>query len=88
MRVQSLIWEDPTCCGARVPQLLSLCSRAWEPKLQKPTCPRACSTTSHPNEKPKATTREEPLFAETKEKKAYTASKKTESEVAQLCPTL
>ena len=26
---------------ARVPQLLSLCSRAWELQLQKPACARA-----------------------------------------------
>ena len=29
-QVQSLVWEEPTCCGATKPQLLSLCSGAWE----------------------------------------------------------
>ena len=43
-RVRSLVWEDPTCGGAtkaRVPQLLSLHSRAHWPQLPKPVCPRA-----------------------------------------------
>ena len=31
--VPSLIREDPTCCGATKPQLLSLCSRTREPQL-------------------------------------------------------
>ena len=38
IRVQSHIWEDPTCCRAesRARQLLSLWSRAWEPQLLSP----------------------------------------------------
>ena len=39
-----LVQEDPTCCGAtkpRVPQLLSLRSRACEPQLLSP-----CATTT------------------------------------------
>ena len=42
--VRSLVQEDPTCLAAAKamhPQLLSLCSWAREPKLLKPTCPRA-----------------------------------------------
>ena len=35
------MWEDPTCGEAVKPQLLSLCSRAQEPQLLKPTQPRA-----------------------------------------------
>ena len=39
-RVQSLVWEDPTCSGATkpsaVPSLLSLCSRVHELKLLSP----------------------------------------------------
>ena len=40
-RVQSLVGEDPTCCGTtkpNAPQLLSLRSRAREPQLLKPAC--------------------------------------------------
>ena len=40
-----MIWEDPTWCTrsnkAHALQLLSLCSRAQEPQLLKPLCPRA-----------------------------------------------
>ena len=32
-QVQSLIREDPPCCGAYVPQLLSLCCRAHMAQL-------------------------------------------------------
>ena len=32
----------PRSNKAHVPQLLILCSRAREPQLLKPTCPRAC----------------------------------------------
>ena len=39
--VWSLIWEDSTCSLARAPQLFSLCSRAWELQLLKPSSPRA-----------------------------------------------
>ena len=35
-RVRALVGEDPTCRGARAPQLLSLRSRALEPQLLKP----------------------------------------------------
>ena len=52
--VQSLVWEDPTCCRATkacVPQLLNLCSRAWELQRWSPhtttteACvPEPCST--------------------------------------------
>ena len=45
--VQSLIREDPTCCGATQAVCPNYggcwCSRAWEPKLLKPVCPRACA---------------------------------------------
>ena len=39
---------------AHTPQLLSLCSRAWELRLLKPECPRACALNkrSHCSEKP------------------------------------
>ena len=37
----ALVREDPTCCGAPEPQLLSLCSRAHEPQLLSP-----CATTT------------------------------------------
>ena len=42
-RVRSLVLEDPACCSkeARAPRLLSLCSRAREPRLLKPSPPRA-----------------------------------------------
>ena len=51
-QVQALVWEDPTCCGshmlrsneARVPQLLSLRSRAREPQLLSP---RAIAPEAH-----------------------------------------
>ena len=45
----------PRSNWARVPQLLSLCSGAWEPQLPKHV---ACNKRSHCNEK--STTREEP----------------------------
>ena len=35
-RVRALVREDPTCHGARAPQLLSLRSRAREPQLLNP----------------------------------------------------
>ena len=44
--VQSLVQENPTCCGAtkrRGPQLLSLCSEAHEAQLLKPVSPRVCA---------------------------------------------
>ena len=56
--VQSLVLEGPTCRGAtkpvHAPQLLSLCSRAREPQLLRPTCqqPVLHSKKSHHNEKP------------------------------------
>ena len=34
-----MVWNNK----AYAPQLLSLCSRAWELQLQKPGCPRACA---------------------------------------------
>ena len=43
-RVRALVQEDPTCCGAHEPQLLSLCSRAREPQLLSP---RATTTEAH-----------------------------------------
>ena len=36
-RVRALVREDPTCCGATKPQLLSLLSRAREPQLLSPS---------------------------------------------------
>ena len=56
--VQSLVLEGPTCRGAtkpvHAPQLFSLCSRAREPQLLRPTCqqPVLHSKRSHRNEKP------------------------------------
>ena len=35
--------HTPQSTQARAPQLLSLCSRAWEPHLLKPAHPRACA---------------------------------------------
>ena len=35
-QVQSLIQEDPTCCGAAKPVLLSLCPIAHAPRQKKP----------------------------------------------------
>ena len=43
-RVRALVWEDPTCRGARTQQLLSLRSRAREPRLLSP---RATTTAAH-----------------------------------------
>ena len=42
--VQALVREDPTCCGARAPQLLSLRSRAHKSQLLSPhaTTTEAC----------------------------------------------
>lgn len=50
--VQSLSQDDPTCRGATKPMCLG--SRAREPRLRKPVCPRAMpgSKRSHSNEKP------------------------------------
>ena len=42
--VRSLLREDPTCRGARAPQLLSLCSRAHKPQLLSL---RATTTEAH-----------------------------------------
>ena len=44
--IQSLIQEDPTChkTTARMPQLLSLCSRAQDPQLLSPS---ATTTKAH-----------------------------------------
>ncbi|CAI9180482.1 unnamed protein product [Rangifer tarandus platyrhynchus] len=55
-RVRSLVQEGPTCHGAtktHVPQLLSLCSGASEPKLlsQQALEPVVCNNRSHRNEK-------------------------------------
>ena len=38
MQVQSLVWEDHTCCGATEPvcRYYRACSRAREPQLQSP----------------------------------------------------
>ena len=55
--VQSLVWGDPTCCGAtetRAPRLLELvCSRIHERPLLSSTCPEPvlCNRRSHCNEK-------------------------------------
>ena len=35
-QVRALVWEDPTCHGARAPQLLSLHSRVHELQLLSP----------------------------------------------------
>ena len=56
--VRSLVQEDLTCCRAtkpRVPQLLSLCSRAHEPQLLKPACLESVlhNKRSHHDEKPR-----------------------------------
>ena len=56
-QVRALVREDPTCRGAtkaRVPQLLSLRSRAHKPQLLKPAClePVLHNKRSHRNEKP------------------------------------
>lgn len=42
---RSLIREDPTRCEqlAHVAQLLSQCSRTWEPQRVSHVCPRACT---------------------------------------------
>ena len=44
----------PPSSQVRVPQLLSLCSRAQEPQVLGPRAqdPVLCNTRSHPNEKP------------------------------------
>jgi len=54
-QVRSLVLEDPTGCGAAkalVPQLLSLCSRAWEPPPLRPTAlePKLRNKRNHCNE--------------------------------------
>ena len=41
-------WHRPRSHEAHVPQLLSPCSRAWEPQLLKPECPRACAQQEKP----------------------------------------
>jgi len=60
--VPSLAREDPICLGVTnsAPQLLSLCSRAWEPQLLKPMSPRATTKRSpcHERVTPLAATRE------------------------------
>ena len=55
---------------ARAPQLLSLCSRAREPRLLKPAClePVLRNKRSHRNEKPAHHNEEEPPLAVTREK--------------------
>ena len=54
--------------GSHVPQLLSLCSRAQEPQLLKPAhLEPVLHKRSHSNEKPAATTAEEPPLATTRE---------------------
>ena len=54
--MQSLLQEDPTCCGATklVPQLMSLCSRAQELQLLKllPLDSVLRNKRSHCSEKP------------------------------------
>ena len=56
--VRAVVQEDTTCHGVakpvRVPQLLSLCSRARKPQLLKPAWlePVLCNKRSHCNEKP------------------------------------
>ena len=55
-QVRSLVLEDPTGCGAAkapAPQLLSLCSRAWEPQPLRPTAlePKVRNERNHCNEK-------------------------------------
>ena len=57
--VWSLVWEDPTCCGATKPvhHKLSLCPRTQEPqrmsRLNPPALePVLCNKSGHHNEKP------------------------------------
>ena len=63
-RVRALVREDPTCRGATkpVPQLLSLRSRAREPRVLKPVClePMLCNKMSHHNKKPAHRNKEQP----------------------------
>ena len=47
-QVLFLVWQDPTCREtneACVPQLLNLCSRAWEPQLLTLSARSTCSVT-------------------------------------------
>ena len=66
--VWSLIWEDPTCCGAIYPctTTTELVLQSHKPQLLKLTHPRACALQQekplHCNQRgaPTATTREKP----------------------------
>ena len=69
-RAPPLIQEDPAgraveerTCG---PQLLSLCSRPWEPQPLKPEGSRACARRQekHQNEQPELPARGEPPLTE------------------------
>ena len=78
-RVQALVHEDPTCCGAAKPT----CHNYWDcvlepvhhnyralvPQLLKPVClePVLRNKRSHHNEKPAHCNEEQPLLAATRE---------------------
>ena len=71
-QVQSLVPEGPTYHGAAKPrttQLLSLCPRAQEPKLLKPSHSRACALQwkAATMRSPCTATREEPLLTAARE---------------------
>ena len=74
MWVWSLVWEDSTCLGATKPcepQLLSLCSRAWEPQLWKPISPRAHALQQEkPQQREACPLRQSPPRATAREKPA------------------
>ena len=54
--VQSLVWEDPTCLRVtkRMPQLLSLCSRARALQQEKSVQREPTSLPTAPRERPRA----------------------------------
>ena len=78
-RIQSLVWEDSTCCGttkprhqnywARAPETSSHNYRAYVPQLLKTTClkPVLWNHRSHHNEKPVHHNEEQPLFITARE---------------------
>ena len=64
--VRALVREDPTCCRARVLQLLSLCATATEARVPRACAPQQEKPAHRNEESPPLTATRESLRAATK----------------------